>query len=152
VIALPQRDTAVTDRLYKLAMDQQEYGFAERAARIRLKIARTTTSRLMLAKVHAKRGNQGLLLAELSDVSSWRGRIDEKSEAWLLVCDVRIDRKEWDHAMECLHRLDGSGAVTQGTRSELTRRFTYIKEQRTLEVRQQAVEAIERDLQRAKLK
>lgn len=152
VIAQPQRDTAIVDRLYNLAMSKNAFDFAHQAAKVRMRISRTTTSRLMLAKVQARRGEQDLLLAGLADIATWRGRIDEKAEAWFLVCDVRIDRKQWDQAVECIHRLDGSGAVTQSQRTEVNKRLNFIKEQRTLEARKLAIEAIERDLQRSKPK
>ncbi|HEU0030808.1 MAG TPA: O-antigen ligase family protein [Kofleriaceae bacterium] len=145
-IVRPSVNTEKTDRMYDLAMEKKEYGFAERAAQARLKIARTTTSRLKLAQVHAKQGKQDVILAELSDVAGWRGRLDEKADAWLLVCDVKIDRKQWDPAVECIHRLEGSGALTAGKRDETNKRLTFIKEQRTLEARQQAIEALERNL------
>lgn len=146
VIARPQRDVAVVDRMYKLALEQRELGFAELAARTRRRIARTTTSRLMLARVLVLQRKPDAVLAELADVAGWRGRIDEKTEAWLFVCDIYLQRRQWDEALSCLHRLEGSGAVTPGQRIEVTRRLNQVKEQRTLEEKEHAIRAMEEKL------
>ncbi|MCW5800901.1 MAG: O-antigen ligase family protein [Deltaproteobacteria bacterium] len=146
VIERPQRDIAVVDRLYDLAVAEKAYDVAERAVRVRLAIARTTTSRLKLAKVHVLRGATDRVLADLADVATWRGRIDEKAEAWLIVCDVHVERRNWDKAVECLHRLDGSGTVASSQRPEIAKRLNFVKEQRNLEARLQTIERMKRQL------
>jgi O-antigen ligase len=156
VLIQPQRETRVADRLYEVAMAAHEarlngaLDYAEQAAKARLKIARSETSRLMLARVHARREQHDLILTELADVSGWHGRLDEKTEAWLLVCDVHIARKAWDRALECVRRLDGSGIVPQDRHGKVADRLTTITDARTLETTQQVIDAMERD--RAKRK
>jgi O-antigen ligase len=143
VASQPQRDTFNLDRLYKLAMLLKDYERAEKAAKLRLRAAHTNTSRVMLARVHAKQGESELVLSELSDVANWHGMIVDKFEAWLLVCDVRIAQRDWDKANECLHHLDGSNAVVPGRREELNQRTAYITDQRMQEAHARALEALQ---------
>lgn len=145
-ITVPRHDTSVIDRLYDLAVQRREYETAELAARTRLQNTRTNASRLMLAKVFSLQQEDGLVLSELSDVASWKGVLVEKMQAWLLVCDVHSRRKDWDKALRCLDQLDGSGTVTLGSRSELTRRYAQIKDQRNLEQHEKAIEELERSV------
>jgi O-antigen ligase len=142
VVASPYRTLEFVDKLYALALERRELEVAERAAKTRIALAKTTTSRLMLAKIQFRRKEHDELLKNLSDVMTWRGRFDEQAEAWLLVCDVHIERVDWDAALQCLHRLDASGLIAAGRRELILGRTKKINEQRALEQQQRALDAI----------
>jgi hypothetical protein len=100
----------------------------------------------MLAEVQFQLHDYDALLPELADVKNWMGRIDEKAAACLILCDVHIQHRAWDTALECLHRLDGSGLLATTGRLEITKRLQEISEQRTYESKMQAVHALEKSL------
>ena len=145
IASQPQHDLRVIDMLYDLAMARNDLDVAKWAAELRLDVAHTTTSRAMLAKVKFARGELDDLLKDLADVSKWTGRIDEKAQAWMILCDIYIQKKQWDPAIECLHRLDASGLIQPGS-DEVTRRLQTIDQQRTYESKMAAVTAMERAL------
>lgn len=149
VIETPQISTDQIDRLYTLATDKREWKIAERAARARIKVFNTNTSRLMLARAQFKLGEHAQVLTTLANVPHWRGRIDEQSEAWLLVCDVALEARRWDEALQCLHRLDASGILVGGRRASILSRTKRIDDERARESRQQALEALERSLKKS---
>jgi hypothetical protein len=142
----PQHEVRVIDMLYDLAMARNDLDGAKRAAELRLRVSKTTTSKLALAKVRFARGEYDQLMTELADVRNWTGRIDEKAEAWLIQCDVLIKRRTWDPALECLHRLEGSGLVTNMEEFEVTKRTRDIREQREYEAKVEAAKALEKSL------
>ncbi|HMG53452.1 MAG TPA: O-antigen ligase family protein [Kofleriaceae bacterium] len=146
VIQGPQHDLTVIDQLYRLAMDRGDLDVAEQAARRRLGESRTLTSRIMLARVMFKREQFDQVLKDLADVPGWKGRIDQRAEAWLLICDVQIEKRAWDAALECLHKLDGSGIISPGGRGEVVQRLSIVDEHRTREAKQRAIEDMERAL------
>jgi hypothetical protein len=146
VIQGPQHDLAVIDQLYRLALARGDLAIAEQAARRRLVESRTATSRIQLARVLFKRAQYDQVLNDLADVSTWTGRLDQKAEAWLLVCDVHIEQRAWDPALECLHKLDGSGVLTPGDRAGVVQRLAIVDEHRTTEAKQKAIEQMERAL------
>ena len=86
------------------------------------------------------------MLKDLADVPTWKGRLDQQAEAWLLMCDAQIEKRAWDPALECLHKLDGSGIVTQGDRAGVVQRLAIVDEQRSREAKQKAIEQMERAL------
>ncbi|MCX5742671.1 MAG: O-antigen ligase family protein [Proteobacteria bacterium] len=142
----PQHDLRVIDLLYRMAMDHQAYDAAKTAAELRLRVAHTTTSKVQLAKVLFVRHEYDRLLVDLADVATWTGRIDEKAEAWLVLCDVHITQQAWDPALKCIHRLDASGLVLPGARSQIQRRVQAINEARERESKRKAIEMMERQL------
>lgn len=146
VIEGPQHDLAVIDQLYRLAIDRGDLAVAEQAARRRLAESHTSTSRIMLARVMFKQRQFDQVLKDLADVPTWKGRIDQQTEAWLLLCDVHIERRAWDPALECLHKLDGSGILLPGSRGEVVQRLAMVDEQRSREAKQRAIEDMERAL------
>jgi O-antigen ligase/tetratricopeptide (TPR) repeat protein len=149
VVAGPQHDLAVIDELYALAMRQRDYATAEGAARRRLAESRTYTSRIMLARVMFRREEFDAVLRDLADVPKWKGRLDEQADAWLLMCDTQIEKRAWDPALECLHKLDGSGVIAVSRRNEVVKRLTIVNENRTAEAKQKAIEEMERALRSA---
>jgi O-antigen ligase len=148
----PQRTTELTDKLYEMASDRRDLKIMKYAARMRLAIANTNTSRLMLAKAQFKAGEHTDLLRGLVDVAAWHGRIDEQMDAWLLVCDVHMERRTWDLALQCLHRIEGAGIVMAGRRELVASRIKKITEQRDLDVRKEAIEQMEQALEKKQKK
>lgn len=149
VVAGPQHDLAVIDELYALAMKRGDYPIAEGAARRRLAESRTYTSRIMLARVMFRREEFDQVIKDLDDIAKWRGRTDEQSDAWLLLCDTHIEKRAWDPALQCLHKLDGSGVLPVARRNEIVKRLTIVNENRTAEAKQRAIEEMERALRSA---
>lgn len=141
----PQHDMKVIDILYDLAMQRQDLDTAKWAAELRYNLAHTTTSRVKLAKVKFLRREFDDLLTDLADVKKWNGRKDEKAQAWMILCDVHIEQRDWDRALECVHHLDSSGLVVPGG-GDTSQRLEIIDEQRTYETKMQAAEALERSI------
>ena len=141
----PQHDLQIIDTLYDLQIANKDFTAAKSTAMLRESIAHTTTSRLMLAKAQFQLKEYPALLEELADVKNWIGRTDEKGAAWLIMCDVHIEQKAWDTAIECLHRLDASGLLTG--RLEITKRLDDVSQRRSYEAKMQAAEALEKALQ-----
>jgi O-antigen ligase/tetratricopeptide (TPR) repeat protein len=146
VVQRPQHDLTVIDTLYRLALEHRDLAAAEAAARRRLAEARTNASRIMLAQVLFRREQFDQVVSDLADVAKWKGRIDEQAEAWLLVCDAHLENRAWDAALECLHKLDASAAITPARRGDVTRRLAIVNERRTTEAKQRAMEQLERTL------
>lgn len=146
VVAGPQHDMAVIDELYHLAMARRDLPVAEQAARRRFTEAHTNASRIMLARVMFRREEFDQVIQDLADVPKWKGRTDEQADAWFLVCDCHIEKRAWDPALECLHKLDGSGIIAEARRNDVVKRLTIVNEQRTTEAKQRAIEQMERAL------
>jgi O-antigen ligase len=146
VIQGPQHDLEVIDHLYRLALERGDLAIAEQAARRRLAESRTAESRILLARVLLKRAQFDQVLNDLADVSTWTGRLDQQAEAWLLACDAQIEKRAWDPALECLHKLDGSGIIPPGDRAGIVQRLAIVDEHRTREAQQRAIEQLERAL------
>jgi O-antigen ligase len=146
VIQGPQPDLTVIDQLYGLALARGDLAIAEQAARRRLAGSRTAQSRILLARVLFKRGAYDQVVNDLADVSAWKGRLDERAEAWLLACDARVEQRAWDAALECLHKLDGSGILNASERTEIVHRIAFVDEHRSREAKQRAIEDMERAL------
>jgi len=61
----------------------------------------------------------------------------------------KIEKRAWDPALECVHRLDGSGVLPPARHDEIVKRLTIVDEQRTREAKQRAIEDMERALRSA---
>ncbi len=140
VIQSPDADIQTIDDLYHLAMNRGDLEAAYRAAQRRLELAHTFSSRLMLARVEVLRKDYAPVLADLADVASWHTRVDEQSEAWMLLCDSFSAQNDLDHALQCLHRLDGAGIVPLDKRLELSRRIQLISDRHSGELKLRAVD------------
>jgi hypothetical protein len=136
----------VIDELYRLALTRRDLVVAEQAARRRLAESHTNASRIMLARVMFRREEFDQVLKDLADVPKWKGRIDEQADAWFLVCDTHIEKRAWDAALECLHRLDGSGIIPVARRNDVVKRLMIVNETRTTEAKHKAIEQLERAL------
>jgi O-antigen ligase len=146
MMELPQHDLAAIDQLYQLAMARHDWPVAEQAARRRLAESHTSTSRIRLDRVLFRREQFDQVLKDLADVASWKGRLDEQADAWLLVCDAQIEKRAWDPALACLHKLDGSGVLPVTQRNEIVKRLAIVDEQREMEAKQKAIEEMQRAL------
>jgi O-antigen ligase len=146
VVRGPQHDLAVIDQLYRLAMERGDLPVAEEAARRRLAESHTATSRIMLARAMFRREAFDQVVRDLTDVPTWKGRLDEQASAWFLLCDAQIEKRAWDPALQCLHKLDGAGILPPTRRNEIVKRLTIVDEQRTGEAKQKAIEVMERAL------
>jgi hypothetical protein len=141
-----QNELPVIDTLYQLAMKRRDFAVAEQAARRRLAASRTSLSRIMLARVMFRREQFDQVLKDLADVPTWRGRTDEQADAWFLMCDCYIEKRAWDPALECLHKLDGSGILPVAHRNDVVKRLTIVSEHRANEAKQKAIEEMQRAL------
>lgn len=145
VLDRPSQDVDLLDALYDLAFDREDYATALRAAQARLAAANTPTSKLKVARVHYAQKNYAAVYAELADVETWRGRLDERGDAWLILCDALHDEKRWDDALRCLHRLDASGSLLT-RRSEIVKRENDVSDGRTTEIRTKQIQDMERSM------
>jgi hypothetical protein len=145
VVQSSNRTLALVDKLYNLAMARNDLDVAMRAANLRLNEQHTTTSRLMLAKVEFAKLDYAAVQKELADVQQWRGRIDERGDAWLLVCDTYQMQGQWDPALECLHHLDGSGLM-QMRHDDIAKREKDIADHRTSEAKLKEIQDLEREM------
>ena len=145
-VAGPQHDLTAIDQLYQLAMVRHDWPVAEQAARRRLAASNTTASRILLERVLFRREQFDQVIKDLADVATWKGRIDEQSDAWLLVCDAQIEKRAWDPALQCLHKLDGAGVLSVTQRYEITKRLAIVTEHREMEAKQKAIEEMQRAL------
>jgi O-antigen ligase len=141
-----QYNLQLIDTLYQLALRRHDLQAAEFAARRRLAVSRTNLSRIMLARVMFRRENFDQVLKDLADVPKWKGRTDEQAEAWFLMCDCHIEKRAWDPALECLHKLDASGLTALTRRGEVVKRLAIVSEHRTIEAKQKAIEEMLRAL------
>jgi O-antigen ligase len=145
VVAEPVPDIRVVDQLYDMATSRNDLDVALHTAKIRLDLAHTKTSRLMLARVEFLRHDLAAVQAELSDVLTWTDQTDERADARLLLCDTYSEQRQWEVALECIHRLDASGLVAS-RRLEITRRESEINDQRSAELRAERIQELERSL------
>ena len=140
----PQHDTQIMDMLYGMAMDNKDYADAKATAELRLQTAHTTRSRLMLAQVQYQLKEYDVLLASLAGLSKWNGPTTDRAAAWLILCDVYKDKRDWDNALLCLHRLDVSGLLGLGDHQQVSRRLDEITDERTYDSKMQQVEAMKK--------
>ena len=140
----PQHDTQVIDLLYELTMTRKDYVTAKATAELRLETVHTTHSRLLVAKAQLLLREYDALLLSLADVAKWNGPITDRSEGWLILCDVHIARRDWNAALLCLHKLDGSGLLAATGRGGVVERLANITEERTHDSKMEQVEAMKK--------
>jgi hypothetical protein len=145
ILEAQTHDLRMLDALYDLATALGDVDTALRAAQARLKEAHTQTSRVMLARAEFAHKDYDLILKDLADVRSWVGRIDERGDAWLIVCDTHAALEHWDEALQCIHQLDVSGLMTS-RHDEIAQRETDIGNKRAAEAKLQQIQALERQM------
>lgn len=121
------KDLAVVTQLYDLAIRNGAYEQAERAARRRVEATPTRQAKLALAKALFRLGRYKEVTAELDDVDTWQGQVSQIFEAWVLRCDAFRAIQHWDHAAECLHRLESSSLVTNENRGIVSSKLEAIR-------------------------
>jgi O-antigen ligase/tetratricopeptide (TPR) repeat protein len=77
-------------------------------------------SRLALARVLAAKHANADVVKLLGDVEGWRGRADQKSEAWIMLCSAELELGQFDDAKHCLRHLDAAGIATPETSAKVT--------------------------------
>jgi O-antigen ligase len=85
-------------------------------------------TRLSLARTLANQLAYTEIIALLQDVDTWESRVDDKIDAWLVLCDAHLAVDKADDAKRCLRRLDASPDMRVERRNEiLTRLETLAK-------------------------
>ncbi len=112
LIKLYPRNSNACDLLYKLALDAHDLDAAEAAGRQCVEIIPDRQTRLALAHIVMNKSGFAEAMRLLSDVETWDGKIEEKREGWLLLCDAHIAAGHMDDGERCLHRLEASGLAT----------------------------------------
>lgn len=95
--------------IYEVALRLGDIAAAAAADRHCGQVMPDPQTRFALAKMLTRNNADNQVLRLLDDVESWHGRIDEKIEAWFLLCDAQARLKQWDRASICLRRMDVSG-------------------------------------------
>lgn len=131
VLERDTRDAQACSLLYGIASEQGGNVEAVSAALVRCTDSLPDPhARLALARQMAGKGAHDEIIRLLSDVETWRGKIDQKVSAWFLLCDAHTARHDWDVAKRCLRRLDASGDVRPERRSEVTSRLELLEKNR----------------------
>jgi O-antigen ligase/tetratricopeptide (TPR) repeat protein len=65
-----------------------------------------------LAKTALQNHDDEAVIRMLGDVESWTGSVEDKLDAWLILCDAHMHLGHFDDAERCLHRLDATGYAT----------------------------------------
>jgi tetratricopeptide (TPR) repeat protein len=83
-------------------------------------------TRLALAKLLADKRAFNEILTLLKDVDTWQGRVDDKINGWLTLCDAHRSLGHNDDAKRCLRRLDASPDMRPERRNEILTRIEAI--------------------------
>ena len=124
------KDVRVCEYLYTISIEQGDLKAAEAAGRHCLAVVPSHQRRIALARVLLKRGAFSEVVQQLRDIATWRGRIDEISSAWLVLCDAHESLQRWTDAVHCLRQLDGRNLVAPKRHDEITRRIERIEKER----------------------
>jgi len=141
----PTQDLELLDTLFNLAFSRRDFDVALRAAEARFALMNTNTSRLMIARVRFEQHDYAAVYTELAGVESWPGRLDERADAWLLVCDSYREQRRWDDALHCLHTLDANGCMAT-RHDELVQRESDVSDRHATEIRTRQIQDLERSM------
>ncbi|MBA3465631.1 MAG: O-antigen ligase family protein [Deltaproteobacteria bacterium] len=122
--------TVACTALYGVAMQREELP-ALLAASQRCGDVVARDRRVALARVLLQKQRFAEAAREVRDVESWTGTVNEKVNAWFVLCDAHIGMGEWEPAKRCLRRLD-VGILPAARRSEVTARLDKIEQARAL--------------------
>jgi len=126
VLKLQPRNSLACERLVTLAQQGADAAAAiagERCANL----LHDYQTRLVLAEMLAKKQNHEQVIAILDDVETWQSRVDDKINAWLLLCDAHGALGHIDDAKRCLRRLDASPDMRMERRGEIIKRLEELK-------------------------
>ena len=126
LLQLHPKDVRACNLMYEVSLRHGDLNGAEIAGRSCMELMPDRQTRLGLAKILMSKRGYDEVIRLLKDVDGWTGLIDERTQAWLLLCDAYIGLQRWSDASRCVHRLDASGAFTVDNRSEVTRRLEQI--------------------------
>ncbi len=121
------RNSGACDLLYKLALDAHDLDAAEIAGRRCVEIIPDRQTRLALAHIVMNKNGFSEAMRLLSDVETWDGKIEEKREGWLLLCDSHIAAAHLGDGERCLHRLEASGLLNSESAGAVTTRLEAIR-------------------------
>jgi hypothetical protein len=120
------------DLLYALAMPTGDARIVALANKHCRETESTHEVRLALARSLLANHHDDEVIGLLVDVEDWGGRVDDKVNAWLLLCDARHDKRTWDEAKHCLRRLDASGTLSGDRIADVAARLVAIDRERAV--------------------
>jgi O-antigen ligase len=124
------KDSYACERLYAIALQDGDLTAAEAAGRGCVDLMPDFQTRLSLARVLGAKGGHAEVLRILNDVESWETRIDDKINAWLLLCDSHAALANIDEAKRCLRRLDSSHDMRVERRKDVIERLDALQKPR----------------------
>jgi O-antigen ligase len=128
VLDLQPHTPHACELLYALATKQGDPAIVAVAAKRCADYPPGRDVRLALGKILLAKHDETEIVRLLGDVETWQGRSDEKSEAWLVLCDAQLALAYWDEAKRCLRRLDAAGLLPPERASEIAKRLEQIQE------------------------
>jgi tetratricopeptide (TPR) repeat protein len=120
------RDARACERLVTMA-EQGNVTAAQIAGQRCGELLPDYQSRLELAQILAKNHGEADVVRLLADVESWQSRVDDKINAWLVLCDAHVALGHGEDARRCLHRLDASPDMRVERRAEVVKRLETLK-------------------------
>jgi hypothetical protein len=130
ILEMRPKDVHACNLLYELSLSRGDLKAAEIAGRNCVELLPDHQTRVSLAGVLLKRQGYSEVIRLLQDVDVWTGLIDEKVNAWLMLCDAHLALGHWDEASSCLHHLDATGELPAANHGEITKRLEQIHENR----------------------
>lgn len=121
------RDARACGLLYETSLQHGDVQAALTAGRSCVELLPDHQTRLSLANLVLKNHAYTEAIHLVADVATWHGLADEKSSAWLILCDAYIGLEHWDEATSCLHHLDVAGDLAPEQHGELSKRLETIK-------------------------
>jgi O-antigen ligase len=116
------------ERLYSVAALQADMALVSFAREHCHGFDPTHRTRIDLAKAMLAKQGAKEVLGFLADVEDWTGKLDEKIEAWLVLCDAFAALAQHDGAKRCLRRLDASGIVPVDRAKDISSRLEKLSD------------------------
>lgn len=88
----------------------------------------THRTRIDLAKAMIGKQDANAAIGFLTDVETWTGKLDEKIEAWFVLCDAQAALAQRDAAKRCLRRLDAAGIVPIDRAKDISSRLEKLSD------------------------
>jgi hypothetical protein len=120
-----RRDTRAVEAMAQLAAVTKDPVAAERAARRRCEVVPGPACKVALARVLAAAGRHADAIAELHDVETWSGLVEDHLAGWTLLCDTYSASGDRDQALDCLRRFTTSGLLDPSDPQITTRQERY---------------------------
>jgi hypothetical protein len=113
-------------------MTRGKHEVAERAARIMVRLEPSSKSRAQLAKVLYARGKFADVVKLVEDVGTWRGRVGDIVEGWLLLCNSRAE-KSIDDGVRCFHFMEAQAPIGIETQRVIRVRLEELRQRRAVD-------------------